>query len=380
MSATHRDYQRAAPNPLTALTSFLSSDAADNRTPTEILHHFQRLLTRIGATLPPDVMRSLFLKRLPDYPANPGWCQMPHWSKLALQADAMLVARATNIVNSNSVCCNHHLRRDVGSPCSPCRHTNPRRAEDIHTGNVLTPRPRFRTPSPPHIEQNIRRSTTPIHTASSLPRSFTRRAKSGRNRGNWARLSFADLGERLLYVRDASSSIRFLIDTGTEVSLLPASHRDKRFLLPHSGSCQHITHQQLWRAFKDPLRGSRARPTIQVDLPRRRRPTHHRRRLLGTLRSDGRSAIYGPNPPIPGPARTLLRVLVTVPNYNCASRSWRPSRTSWREFRPLTKRSSELPSHGTRSSHIVTHVPLPTLAAVHVRPTDVVVPRRSSTT
>ena len=56
---------RAAPNSLTALSSFLSSDAADNRTPTEILHHFQRLLTHTSTTLPPDVMHSLFLKRLP---------------------------------------------------------------------------------------------------------------------------------------------------------------------------------------------------------------------------------------------------------------------------------------------------------------------------
>jgi len=43
---------------------------------------------------------------------------------------------------------------------------------------------------------------------------------------------FREPRRRLLYVRDASSTLRFLIDTGAEVSLLPASHKDKR--LPSS--------------------------------------------------------------------------------------------------------------------------------------------------
>lgn len=86
--------RRAAPNPLTALSSFLSSDTTDNRTPMEILRHFQRLLTRTGMT-PPDVMRSLFLRRLPADIQQILLVSDAPLEQLALKADAIIAAKTS---------------------------------------------------------------------------------------------------------------------------------------------------------------------------------------------------------------------------------------------------------------------------------------------
>lgn len=85
--------RRAAPNPLTALSSFLSSDTTDNRTPTEILRHFQRLLTRTGMTFPPDVVRPLFLRRLPADIQQILLVSDAPLEQLALKTDAIIAAK-----------------------------------------------------------------------------------------------------------------------------------------------------------------------------------------------------------------------------------------------------------------------------------------------
>ncbi|XP_069999420.1 uncharacterized protein [Penaeus vannamei] len=204
--------RQAAPNPLTALSSFLSSDAADNCTPTEILHHFQRLLTHTSTTLPPDVMHSLFLKRLPADIQQILLVSDAPLEQLALQADAILAARApTSSIATMSAATLGVLAAHVTTLSQSCRRYPHR--------NVLTPGLAFACLR--HHALNGASGALQRPTASLASAFFHRRAKSGGNRGNWARLS--------LHVREASSSLRFLVDTGAKVSLLPASHRDKRF-------------------------------------------------------------------------------------------------------------------------------------------------------
>ncbi|ROT64270.1 gag-pol polyprotein [Penaeus vannamei] len=215
--------RRAAPNPLTALSSFLSSDAADNRTPTEILHHFQRLLTHTGTTLPPDVMRSLFLKRLPADIQQILLVSDAPLEQLALQADAMLVARAPT---SSIATVSAATTTSAVTLAALAAHvaTLSEAVQKISTQERSHSRPRFRTPSPPRSE---RRSATPIRgprfRVPSPPRKEWRKSRK------LGAPVFRGPRRFLLYVRDASSSLRFLVDTGAEVSLLPASHRDKRF-------------------------------------------------------------------------------------------------------------------------------------------------------
>ncbi|ROT72546.1 Gag-Pol polyprotein [Penaeus vannamei] len=216
--------RRAAPNTLTALTSFLSSDAADNRTPTEILHHFQRLLTRTGTTLPPDVMHSLFLKRLPADIQQILLVSIAPLEQLALQADAMLVARApTSSITTVSAATSAVTLAALAAHVATLSEA----VQKISTQERSHSRPRFRTPSPPRFEQDIRCSAMPIRQPRFRVPSPPR--KEWRKPRKLGAPVFRGPRRRLLYVRDASSSLRFLVDTGAEVSLLPASHRDKRF-------------------------------------------------------------------------------------------------------------------------------------------------------
>ncbi|ROT67192.1 reverse transcriptase [Penaeus vannamei] len=176
--------RRAAPNPLTALSSFLSSDAADSRTPTEILHHFQRLLTRTGTTLPPDLGHPHCQKRqcLPQPP-----------SAVTLGSLAVHVATLSKAVQKIST-----------QERSRCRTPSPPHSDrDFRRSLPPNRQPRFRAPAPPLKDWRVpRKLCAPV---------------------------FRGPRRRLLYVRDASSSLCFLVDTGAEVSLFPASHRDKRF-------------------------------------------------------------------------------------------------------------------------------------------------------
>lgn len=89
------DPQTRSTNPLTALSSFLSSDTTDNRTPMEILRHFQRLLTRTGMTFPPDVVRPLFLRRLPADIQQILLVSDAPLEQLALKADAIIAAKTS---------------------------------------------------------------------------------------------------------------------------------------------------------------------------------------------------------------------------------------------------------------------------------------------
>ncbi|ROT82927.1 gag-pol polyprotein [Penaeus vannamei] len=217
--------RRAAPNPLTALSSFLSSDAADSRTPTEILHHFQRLLTRTGTTLPPDVMRSLFLKRLPADIQQILLVSDAPLEHLALKADAMLAARAPTPSKATVSATTTTSAVTLGSLAAHVATLS--EAVQKITQERSRSRPRCRTPSPPHSDRDFRRSLPPNRQ----PR-FRAPApplKDWRVPRKLGAPVFRGPRRRLLYVRDASSSLRFLVDTGAEVSLLPASHRDKRF-------------------------------------------------------------------------------------------------------------------------------------------------------
>nr|XP_027211779.1 uncharacterized protein LOC113805069 [Penaeus vannamei] len=164
-------------------------------------------------------MRSLFLKRLP---ADIQQILLVS-EQLALKADAMLAARAptssiatVSAATTNSAVTLGFLAAHVAALSEAVQKST---QERFHS------RPRFRTPSPPRFERDFRRSATP--NFSLAPAFLHRRAKIRGNRGNCPRLSFADLERQ--YVQDSSSSLRFLFDTGAEVSLLPASHRDKRF-------------------------------------------------------------------------------------------------------------------------------------------------------
>ncbi|XP_069985550.1 uncharacterized protein [Penaeus vannamei] len=129
-------------------------------------------LTRTGMTFPPDVMHSLFLKRLPADIQQILLVSDALLEQFALKADAVIAAktRAPTVAT-------------VPHPFAAAQRTELQAPFTI------------KTPVPfPHPDAKPRR--------------------------------------RLLYVWDASSSLCFLIDTGPEVSLLPASHKDKR--LPFS--------------------------------------------------------------------------------------------------------------------------------------------------
>ncbi|XP_027213289.1 uncharacterized protein [Penaeus vannamei] len=223
--------RRTAPNPLTVLSSFPSSDAADNRTPTEILHHFQRLLTRTSTTLPPIVMRSLFLKRLPADIQQILLVSDAPLEQLALQADAMLVARAPTssiaTVSASTTTCTVTLGALAAHVA-----TLSEAVQKISTQERSHSRPRFRTPSPLRFEWDFRRSLPPNRQPRFRVPSPPR--KEWRKPRKLGAPVFCGPLKHLLYVRDASSSLRFLVDTGAEVSLLPASHRDKRFPSSHT--------------------------------------------------------------------------------------------------------------------------------------------------
>ena len=171
-------------------------------------------------------MRSLFLKRLPADIQQILLVSDAPLEQLALQADAMLVARApTSSIATVSVATTTSAVT-LGALAAHVA-TLSEAVQKISTQERSHSRPRFRTPSPPRFERDIRRSATP--------------------------------------------------------------NRHPRFRVPSLPRKEwRIAHQHLRRAFEDPLAGRRARPTIPMDLPRHQRPTpHHRRRFLGALRSDG---------------------------------------------------------------------------------------------
>ncbi|ROT73079.1 transposon Ty3-G gap-Pol polyprotein [Penaeus vannamei] len=206
--------RRGAPNPLTALSSFLSSDTTDNRTPSEILHHFQRLLTRTGMTFPPDVMRSLFLKRLPADIQQILLVSDAPLEQLALKVDSIIAAKTRAPTVATVSATTATLAATLESLTAQVAALS--EAVQRSTRELSHYRHRFRTPSPPRRERNFRRPSPSRHQSRKrLPRKLSAPV-------------FREPRRRLLYVRDASSSLCFLIDTGAEVSLLLASHKDKR--------------------------------------------------------------------------------------------------------------------------------------------------------
>ncbi|XP_069972241.1 uncharacterized protein [Penaeus vannamei] len=182
--------RRAAPNPLAALSSFLSSDTTDNRTPSEILRHFQHLLTHTGMTFPPDVMRSLFLKRLPADIQQILLVSDAPLEQLALKADAIIAAKTraptvatVSATTATPVATLEPLTAQVAAlakavqrlstrGCSHSQHRF-RTPSPLHRErNFRRPSPsrhqsRFRTPSPLHSDWNYNRSPTAVHPSHS---------------------------------------------------------------------------------------------------------------------------------------------------------------------------------------------------------------------
>lgn len=368
--------RRAAPNPLTALSSFLSSDAADNRTPTEIFHHFQRLLTHTGTTLPPEVMRFLFLKRLPADIQQILLVSDAPLEQLALQADAMLVARAPT---SSIATVSAATTSSAVTLAALAAHvaTLSEAVQKISTQERSHSRPRFRTPSPPCFERDIKRSVTPIRQPRfRVPSPPCKEWRKSRKLGAPV---FRGPRRCLLYVRDASSSLRFLVDTGAEVSLLPASHRDKRFpssrTLEATNTSPINTYGERSRTLS--LEGKPTQrfqwiflvpqPIIGADFLAHYGMTVDLQGMALIHQSGARTHA--------APALVCTPLIYTVLPRTCAFKD------ILREFPALTKpiNRATQPRHEVRH-HIVTHSPPPTLAAVRSPPTDVAVPRRSSTT
>ncbi|ROT74961.1 hypothetical protein C7M84_006527 [Penaeus vannamei] len=160
-------------------------------------------LTRTGMTFPPDVMHSLFLKRLPADIQQILLVSDALLEQFALKADAVIAAKTR----------------------APTVATVPQRAENRTSPSPSRHQSRFRTPTPRRRQDDLCRYFCYYH------RSFGSDARKRIPRKLSAPV-FREPRRRLLYVWDASSSLCFLIDTGPEVSLLPASHKDKR--LPFS--------------------------------------------------------------------------------------------------------------------------------------------------
>lgn len=155
------DPQTRSTNPLTALSSFLSSDTTDNRTPMEILRHFQRLLTRTGMTFPPDVVRPLSQTAARRYTANPAGIRR---SIRAACSESRRDHRSENkrTYSSNSVCHNCYPLRAIGIPYSLGRCTVQGCTEIIHMGAFTLPAS-LRTPSPLRRERNFWRPAPSRH-------------------------------------------------------------------------------------------------------------------------------------------------------------------------------------------------------------------------
>ncbi|XP_069979451.1 uncharacterized protein [Penaeus vannamei] len=200
-----------------------------SRTPTEILHHFQCLLTCTGTTLPSDVMRYLFLKRLPVDIQQILLVSDAPLEYLALKADAMLAARARTPSKATVSAATTTSAMTLGSLAAHVA-TLSEAVQKISTQERSRSRPRFHTPSPPHSDRDFMRSLPPNRQPRfRIPAPLL---KDWRVPPKLGAPIFCGPRRRLLYIRDASSSLRFLADTGAEVSLLPASQRDKR--LPSS--------------------------------------------------------------------------------------------------------------------------------------------------
>ncbi|ROT82932.1 hypothetical protein C7M84_023917 [Penaeus vannamei] len=252
--------RRAAPNSLTALSSFLSSEAADSRTPTEILHHFQRLLTRTGTTLP-LVMCSLFLKRLPAVIQQILLVPDAPLEHLALKADSMLAARAPTPPKATVSAATTTSAVTLGSLAAHVA-TLSEAVQKISTQERSRSRPRCRTPSPPHSDRD----------------------QIGGYRGNWAPINtYGEYSRSLSLEGEPAQRFQWIF----LVADVPQPIIGADFLA-HYGLTVDFQGMALIHRNRGPHAGRRARPTIPVDLPRRRRPSaHHRRRLLGALRCDG---------------------------------------------------------------------------------------------
>ncbi|ROT84128.1 putative uncharacterized protein K02A2.6-like [Penaeus vannamei] len=171
-------------------------------------------------------MCSLFLKRLPADIQQVLLVSDTPLECLTLKADAMLAARALTPSKATVPAAITTSAVTLGSLAAHIT-TVSEAVQKISTQERSRSRPRFRTTSPPHSDRDFRRSLPPnrqprfrVHVPPlkdwRVPRKLDAPVFRGPRR-------------RLLYVRDASSSLRFLVDTGAKVSLFPASHRDKRF-------------------------------------------------------------------------------------------------------------------------------------------------------
>lgn len=87
--------QRAAPSPRNALRALFTASSPDTRTPSEILRHIQRTLSRANTHLPPDLLRSLFLQRLPATVQTALLASELPIEQLASKADEIIAIQTT---------------------------------------------------------------------------------------------------------------------------------------------------------------------------------------------------------------------------------------------------------------------------------------------
>ncbi|XP_037794221.1 uncharacterized protein LOC119589708 [Penaeus monodon] len=152
--------QRVAPSPRNALPALFTTTPADGHTPSEILTHIQRTLARANTHLPPDILRSMFLQRLPAAIQTVLLASELPIEQLVLKADDMLAMQNTtqiSVVSTTPSLTLGSLATQVAHDPSPrlrfchCSPSSPRATRD--RGRNYTPQyrqsySRHRSPTP----------------------------------------------------------------------------------------------------------------------------------------------------------------------------------------------------------------------------------------
>ncbi|XP_047477363.1 uncharacterized protein LOC125030987 [Penaeus chinensis] len=179
--------QRAAPSPRHALRALFTAASPDGHTPLETLRHMQRTLARADTHLPPDILRSMFLQRLPAALQTALLASELSTEQLALKADEKLAIQTSpqvSSVSTTSPLTLESLATQVAELTTAVRRLAARDPSP-------RPRSRHRSPASPCAYRDRGRDYAPQH--------------------------------RQNYNRRRSQTP----DTGAEVSLIPASHKDR---------------------------------------------------------------------------------------------------------------------------------------------------------
>ena len=151
--------QRAAPSPRHALRALFTTPSPDGRTPSEILRHIQRTLARADTHLPPDILRSMFLQRLPAVVQTALLASELPIEQLALKADEILAIQASPQVSAVSTTPSltlESLAAQVAELTTAVRRLATRDPSPH-------PRPRHRSPASPRASRDRGRDYTYQH-------------------------------------------------------------------------------------------------------------------------------------------------------------------------------------------------------------------------